>query len=77
MNTPRGYNRPVEERETTMHGHHDHAAMFRRRFWISLVLTVPVVLYSHMLMSLTGWTPPGSAPGDPPGELAVLHLRLA
>ena len=41
-----------------MHGHHDHAAMFRRRFWFSLALTVPVVLYSHMLMTLTGWTPP-------------------
>ena len=41
-----------------MHGHHDHAAMFRRRFWLSAALTVPVVLYSHMLMSLTGWTPP-------------------
>jgi len=38
--------------------HHDHAAMFRRRFWFSLVLTVPVVVYSHMLMTLTGWTPP-------------------
>jgi Cu2+-exporting ATPase len=41
-----------------MHGHHDDAAMFRRRFWFSLVLTVPVVIYSHMLMTLTGWTPP-------------------
>jgi Cu2+-exporting ATPase len=41
-----------------MHGHHDHAAMFRRRFWLSLVLTIPVVMYSHMLMTLTGWTPP-------------------
>lgn len=39
-------------------GHGDHAAMFRRRFWLSLVLTIPVVLYSHMLMTLTGWTPP-------------------
>ena len=37
----------------------DHAAMFRRRFWLSLVLTAPVVLYSHMLESLTGWMPPG------------------
>jgi Cu2+-exporting ATPase len=46
-----------------MHGHHDHAAMFRQRFWISLVLTVPVVAYSHMLMSLTGWSPP-RFPGD-------------
>jgi P-type Cu2+ transporter len=41
-----------------MHGHHDHAAMFRNRFWFSLALTIPVVLYSHMLMTLTGWTPP-------------------
>ena len=39
-------------------GHGDHAAMFKRKFWLSFALTVPVVLYSHMLMSLTGWTPP-------------------
>ncbi|MDP9072546.1 MAG: heavy metal translocating P-type ATPase [Actinomycetota bacterium] len=45
------------------HGHGDHAAMFRRRFWLSLALTVPVVVYSHMLMTLTGWDPPGF-PGD-------------
>ncbi|HVE45484.1 MAG TPA: copper-translocating P-type ATPase [Acidimicrobiales bacterium] len=44
-------------------GHGDHVAMFRRRFWLSLALTVPVVLYSHMLMTLTGWTPP-ELPGD-------------
>jgi len=44
-------------------GHGDHAAVFRRRFWLSLVLTAPVVAYSHMLMQLTGWAPqsfPGS-----------------
>src|SRR5438128_1752885 len=44
-------------------GHGDHAAVFRRKFWLSLVLTVPVVLYSHMLMQLTGWTLP-SFPGS-------------
>src|SRR5882757_5181255 len=44
-------------------GHADHAAVFRRKFWLSLALTVPVVAYSHMLMQLTGWTPPGF-PGD-------------
>jgi Cu2+-exporting ATPase len=33
--------------------------MFRRKFWLSLVFTVPVVLYSHMLMDLTGWEAPG------------------
>jgi Cu2+-exporting ATPase len=43
-------------------GYGDHAAVFRRKFWLSLVLTVPVVLFSHMLMQLTGWTPP-SFPG--------------
>ena len=49
------------------HGHHQrhdqHAGhtidMFKRRFWLSLALTIPVVLYSHMLASLTGWMPPG------------------
>ena len=40
-------------------GHGDHAAMFRRKFWLSLALTIPVVIYSHMLMELTGWDPPG------------------
>ena len=40
-------------------GHSDHAALFRRRFWLSLALTIPVVVYSHMLMELTGWNPPG------------------
>ena len=34
------------------HGAHDHAAMiadFKRRFWISLVLTVPILLLSPMI----------------------------
>ena len=41
-----------------MKGHHDHAAMFRRRFWLSLALTVPVVIYSHMLMTCLLYTSP-------------------
>jgi Cu2+-exporting ATPase len=44
-------------------GHGDHAAMFRRKFWLSLVLTIPVVLYSHMWMTLTDLEPP-SFTGD-------------
>lgn len=39
-------------------GHGDHAVMFRRKFWLSLALTIPVVLYSHMLIELTGWMAP-------------------
>jgi P-type Cu2+ transporter len=42
------------------HGGHDkHAghspAMFRDRFWLSLVLTIPVVLTSHMIMEWFGY----------------------
>ncbi len=31
-------------------GHGDHVEMFRRRFWWSLLLTVPLVVTSHMVM---------------------------
>jgi P-type Cu2+ transporter len=39
-------------------GHGDHAARFRDRFWLSLVLTVPVVAYSEMVQEWLGFTPP-------------------
>jgi Cu2+-exporting ATPase len=32
--------------------------MFRRRFWLALVLTIPTVVWGHMLTSLTGWHAP-------------------
>ncbi|HEV2871821.1 MAG TPA: HAD-IC family P-type ATPase, partial [Actinomycetota bacterium] len=41
-----------------MHGHGDHAAQFRDRFWLSLLLTVPVVAYSEMVQEWLGFTPP-------------------
>jgi Cu2+-exporting ATPase len=37
------------------HGHGDHVAMFRRRFWWSLLLTVPMVATSHMVMGWFGY----------------------
>ncbi|HET8970924.1 MAG TPA: hypothetical protein VFN19_07690, partial [Candidatus Nanopelagicales bacterium] len=40
------------------HGHSDHAEMFRRKFWLSLVLTLPTVVYSHMFQDLLGYTAP-------------------
>jgi Cu2+-exporting ATPase len=45
------------------HGGHDkHAGhsveMFRRKFWLTLLLTIPTVIWGHMLMSLTGWHAP-------------------
>src|SRR5215469_4364876 len=39
-----------------MHGDHS-VAMFRRKFWVSLVLTVPTLVWGHMLQSL-GYTGP-------------------
>src|SRR5680860_1381247 len=39
-------------------GHGDHAAMFRDKFWISLLLTIPVVAYSEMVQHLLGYHPP-------------------
>lgn len=37
------------------HDHHAHmAADFQKRFWISLVLTLPIILLSPMLQKLVG-----------------------
>ncbi len=47
-----------------VHGGHDkHAghsvAMFRDRFWVSLALTVPTVIWGHMLQRAFGFQAPG------------------
>ena len=39
-------------------GHGDHAAMFRDKFWLTLLLTVPIVAYSHMIQMWFDFTPP-------------------
>ncbi len=42
-------------------GHADHSGheeMFRRRFWISLILSVPVLVYSEALQAWLGYTAP-------------------
>ncbi|MGY2002705.1 heavy metal translocating P-type ATPase [Blastococcus sp. SYSU DS1024] len=39
-------------------GHADHAAEFRDRFWWSLALAVPVVVFSHMFAELLGYSLP-------------------
>jgi len=48
------------ERHGTGHGRHEghDPGMFRRKFWLSLLLTVPTVLWGHMLMRLLGWQAP-------------------
>jgi Cu2+-exporting ATPase len=49
------------------HGGHDHAAMvadFRRRFWISLAITVPVLALSPLVQGLLGLRQTLAFPGD-------------
>ncbi len=38
--------------------HSGHEQMFRRRFWVCLVLTIPVLLFSPMIGDWLGFTPP-------------------
>src|ERR1035437_6760740 len=51
------------------HDHHDHhahmAADFRKRFWISLVLTLPILVLSPLLQKLVGLREAIRFPGDP------------
>ena len=49
------------------HGHDHHAHMvadFRRRFWVSLVLTVPVLILAPMIQRLLGLEEVLAFPGD-------------
>jgi P-type Cu2+ transporter len=43
--------------------HAHHAEMFRRRFWVALVLTLPVVILSEMVQDWLGYSAP-DFPGD-------------
>ncbi|MHA4853185.1 copper-translocating P-type ATPase [Rhodococcus sp. MSC1_016] len=39
-------------------GHGAHGEMFREKFWVSLLLSVPVVAFSHMFADLLGYMVP-------------------
>jgi len=49
-----------EHHEHSGHGadHSGHEMMFRNRFWVSLVLSIPVLLYSEMIQMWLGFTMP-------------------
>jgi Cu2+-exporting ATPase len=55
-------------KKRTMPSHHDHhahmVADFRRRFWISLILTVPVLILSPMIQRFLGLGEAIRFPGD-------------
>lgn len=44
-------------------GHMGHTELFRRLFWVSLILTIPVVLTSHMIQEWLNFSLP-DFPGD-------------
>jgi len=45
-------------------GHADHAAQFRDRFWLTLVLSLPVVVWAPMFQEWFGYSAP-AVPGEP------------
>lgn len=47
-------------------GHGDHATMFKRLFWINLILALPTVFFSPMVADLLGYPMP-----DFPGAAAI------
>src|SRR4051794_6495799 len=60
---PTGYNMEhMEHDHSADGGHGGHAghseAMFARPFWVSLILTIPVLVYSELFQQLFGYTAP-------------------
>ncbi len=55
-----GHHAPGEHEHHGGHGadHTGHEEMFRKRFWICLVLSIPVLVYSPMLQEWFGYTAP-------------------
>ena len=56
---PHGHPHSVLDEDHHVHGHGEHAghstAMFRDRFWWSLILSIPVVIFSPMVAHLLGY----------------------
>ncbi|HEU0080598.1 MAG TPA: copper-translocating P-type ATPase [Candidatus Paceibacterota bacterium] len=57
---------PVSSKKKDSGGHMDHdkhaghsTSVFLKKFWVSLILTLPVVIYADVLKTLFGWTLPG------------------
>jgi Cu2+-exporting ATPase len=60
--TDASYEQKHHEDEHADHGHHvdhtGHEVLFRRKFWVCLVLSIPVLLFSPMLQSWLGFGMP-------------------
>ena len=59
---PHGHPHSALDEDHHVHGHGEHAghstAMFRDRFWWSLILSIPVVIFSPMVAHLLGYPLP-------------------
>jgi len=57
---PRSMEDPTHHRGHAGHDRHagHSVAMFRDKFWLSLLLTIPTVLWGHMLQGALGWSAP-------------------
>ena len=59
---PHGHPHSALDEDHHVHGHGEHAghstAMFRERFWWSLILSIPVVIFSPMVAHLLGYPLP-------------------
>ena len=50
---------PAEDLKPSTHANHTgHEEMFRRKFWVSLVLSIPVLIYSPSVQAWFGYTAP-------------------
>src|SRR4051812_22687726 len=63
MDAPTGHDMAhMEHDHSPDGGHGGHAghseAMFARPFWVSLILTIPVLVYSELFQQLLGYTAP-------------------
>ncbi|MGA7179720.1 MAG: copper-translocating P-type ATPase [Thiobacillaceae bacterium] len=69
---PLGPHHAAHDSGHSSHTHHAHmVADFRRRFWISLVLTLPILAISPGFWGLLGLGPPLTFPGDRYAAFAV------
>ena len=55
--SPEGVSRPHDHHDHADHSHHD-PAVFRRLFWVTLVLTIPTLVFSEGLQDILGLSGP-------------------
>jgi P-type Cu2+ transporter len=61
LDTPEVEGREHKLHAASEHAGHDHTAhgdVYKRRFWVTLILAIPVVVYSEMIQDWFGYTAP-------------------